>query len=177
MVSLLKPYHVPRPLTHFLRYLYQIGDYETCLQLVNTASNACKDKDSTVYAHLKIAAGTCYFDMNKLKDCRRDYEIALAIQEREGENNDLKASYMLHNMGNLETACSRLEEAETYYTKAIKSRTEGGDSAAFELALTCLCMARLYYLWGTYDQSKKYLSTAEGLFVRIYGPDTHLMAL
>jgi tetratricopeptide (TPR) repeat protein len=166
-----------KPLTYFRRYLYEIGDYATCLQLANTASGACKDKNSLCYANLRNTAGACYFDMNKLQDCRRDYQTALAIQEGESDSDGFKVSNMLHNMGNVETASGRFEEAKKYFEKAIKSRIEQGDSAAFQLALTYLCMGRLYYLWGMHDEARKHISTSDTLFVRTSGADTHLLAL
>ena len=85
------------------------------------------------------------FDMNRLQECRRDYEIALAIQESEDAHDEVKVAYMLHNMGNLETGCGRYEEAMEYFKKAVDIRRAQGDRAAGQLALTYLCMGRLYY--------------------------------
>lgn len=129
------------------------------------------------YANLRSTAGTCYFDMNKLQDCRRDYEVALAIQEHESDYDDFKISYMLHNMGNLETGCGRYGEAMDYFTKAITIRIAKGDRSAGQLALTYLCMGRLYYFQKMYDEAKKYLGSSEALFVRTSGADTYFMAL
>jgi tetratricopeptide (TPR) repeat protein len=164
--SLLTPYH---------RYLYEVGDYTTCLTLVETASAACDDKNSPRYANLRNTAGTCYFDMNRLQDCRRDYEIALAIQEN--ELHEAKIAYMYHNMGNLETGCGKFEEAMEYFTKAANIRRSLGDRAAGQLALTYLSISRLYYFRGMYDEAMKMLESSEALFVRTQGADTHFMAL
>jgi tetratricopeptide (TPR) repeat protein len=115
--------------------------------------------------------------MNRLQDCRRDYEIALAIQENEPDHDDVKVAYMLHNMGNLETGSGRYEEALDYYYKAIKIRNAQGDLAAGQLALTYLSVGRLYYFRGMYEEASKYLASSEVLFVRSSGADTHFMAL
>lgn len=177
MVSLKQRFYVSSLLTYSYRYLYEIGDYDTCLKLVNTASAACEDKTSVRYANLRNTAGTCYFDMNRLQDCRRDYEIALAVQESENGHDDVKVSYMLHNMGNLETGCGRYEEAMDYYTKAIAIRTTQGESAAGQLALTNLCIGRLCYFRKEYDEAMKFLASSEELFVQTSGADTYFMAL
>lgn len=159
------------------RYLYEVGDYATCLTLVETASAACDDKNSARYANLRNTAGTCYFDMNRLQDCRRDYEIALAIQEIESDHDDTKVAYMYHNMGNLETGCGRYEEAMDHFTKAVNIRRDLGDRAAGQLALTYLCIGRLYYFQRKFDEAMKRLAQSEALFVRTSGADTHFMAL
>jgi tetratricopeptide (TPR) repeat protein len=177
MVSHSQVCHLSNLLTHFHRYLYEIGDYETCLTLVDTASAACEDKTSVRYSNLRNTAGTCYFDMNRLQDCRRDYEIAFAIQDNQSGQDDTKVSYMLHNMGNLETGCGRYEEAMDYYTKAITIRKAQGDRAAGQLALTYLCLGRLCYFRKMYDEAKEFLASSAALFVRTSGADTFFMAL
>jgi tetratricopeptide (TPR) repeat protein len=115
--------------------------------------------------------------MNRLQECRRDYEIALAIQENEDDHDDVKVAYMLHNMGNLETGSGRYEEAMDYFSKAVAIRSAQGDRAAGQLALTYLCMGRLWYFREIYDEAMKYLASSEALFVRTSGADTHFMAL
>jgi tetratricopeptide (TPR) repeat protein len=157
--------------------LYEIGDYGTCKTLYETASTACEDKNSARYANLRNTSGACYFDLNKLQDCRRDWEIALAIQEDEGDHDDTKAAYMYHNMGNLETGCERYDVAMDYFTKAVNIRKVLGDRAAGQLALTYLCIGRLYSFQKKFEEAMKMLAHSEALFVRTSGADTHFMAL
>jgi tetratricopeptide (TPR) repeat protein len=158
------------------RYLYEIGDYDTCLKLVDTASIACDDKDSSRYANLRNTSGACYFDLNRLRDCRRDWVIALSIQEKLFDNDVVKVGYMVHNMGNLETGCGRYDEAMELFTRAVNIHLAFGDSAATQLALTYLCIGRLYYFQGLYDEAVKTLASSEALFVRTSGAETHFMA-
>lgn len=115
--------------------------------------------------------------MNRLQDCRREWEIVMAIQASAKSNDDVKISYILHNMGNLETGCGRYEEAMDYYTKAVQIRVAQGDRAAGQLALTYLCIGRLYHFQGKYDEASKMLANSETLFVRTSSADTHFMAL
>jgi len=115
--------------------------------------------------------------MNRLQDCRRDYEIALAIQEKEAEHDEGRIAFTLHNMGNLETGSGKYDEALEYYNKAIKIRQQQGDHVAGPLALTYLCVGRLHYFKEQYDEALRYLQSAEALFVRTAGADTHFMAL
>lgn len=71
---------------------------------------------------------------------------------------------MLHNMGNLESGCGRYKEAMDYYTRAIKIRIALADSAS--LGFTYLCMGRLYYLQGMYEEAIKTLANSEELFIK-----------
>jgi tetratricopeptide (TPR) repeat protein len=144
---------------------------------VDTASVACEDKDSQRFANLRNTAGGCYFDMNRLQDCRREWEIVMAIQALDKSNDDAKISYILHNMGNLEAGCGRYDEAYEYYMKAVQLRVAQGDRAAGQLALTYLCIGRLYHFQGKYDEAAKMLANSEALFVRTSSADTHFMAL
>jgi len=158
------------------RYLYEIGDYDTSLQLVYAASAACDDKDSSRYANLQNTSGACYFDLNRLQDCRRDWVIALSIQERRFGHDVVKVGYMMRNMGNLETGCGRYDEAMELFTRAVSIHLALGDSAAAQLALTYLSIGRLYCVQGLYDEAMKTLASSEALFVRTFGAETHFMA-
>jgi tetratricopeptide (TPR) repeat protein len=115
--------------------------------------------------------------MNRLQECRRDYQIALEIQEKEDAHDEGKVAYMMHNMGNLETGSANYEEAMEYYTKAVTIRSSQGDQSAGHLALTYLCIGRLLFFQEKYEEAKKYLANSEALFVRTTGADTHFMAL
>lgn len=80
-------------------------------------------------------------------------------------------------MGNLETAQGRYEEALDFFQRAIQIRTAIGDAGAGQLALTYMCLARLYYYRQKFEEGMKMLASAEALFVRTQGAETHFMAL
>ena len=145
--------------------------------LVETASAACDDKNSARYANLRNTAAACGLDLNRLQDCRRDWEIALAIQEKESADDKGKAAYLYHNMGNLETGSGRYVEAMEYFKKAVDIRRAQGDRAVGQLALTYLCIGRLYYFQRKFEEAMKMLADSESLFVRSSGAETHFMAL
>jgi hypothetical protein len=62
-------------------YLYEISDYEVCLRLIETARLACEDKLTLQYALLCNVAGSAYYELNKLGDCRKNWDMSLKIQE------------------------------------------------------------------------------------------------
>jgi hypothetical protein len=63
-----------------------------------------------------------------------------------------------------------------YFNKAIDIRLKAGDAAAFPLAITYLCLARLYYLRREYEAAFDVLAQSESLFFRTAGADAHFMA-
>ena len=70
------------PRLRFLpRYLYEIGDFDGTGRVVETAIGACEDKMSILYARLVDTAGSRFFDLNRLSDCRNAWETALKIRK------------------------------------------------------------------------------------------------
>ena len=70
------------------RYLYEIGDYEVCGRVVETAIGACEDRTSWLYARLVDTAGSRYYAMNRLSDCRTSWETALNIRREHLPHDD-----------------------------------------------------------------------------------------
>jgi hypothetical protein len=59
---------------------------------VNTARGACGDKESLQYATLCSAAGSAYYELNQLGECRKNWEKYLEISEAKLEQKDLEVS-------------------------------------------------------------------------------------
>jgi hypothetical protein len=69
----------------------ELSDYDMCLKLVDSAQLACGDStDSLAYATLCNVAGSAYYELNKLAECRKNWEISAQIQEKLLRENDLK---------------------------------------------------------------------------------------
>ena len=79
-------------------------------------------------------------------------------------------------MGNLESASDNLDEAMEYFNQAVSLRLAAGDPAAILLATTYICIARVYFLKGEYDEAFKMTAQCEALFVRTAGADNHFLA-
>ena len=78
-------------------------------------------------------------------------------------------------MGNLEFAAFNLNEAMDYFKRAIAIRSNAGDKAAILLASSYLCMSRVFYLRGEYDEAVNLLAQSEALYFRTAGADAHFM--
>lgn len=74
------------------RYLYEVSDYDLCLRLTDTATLACVDKDSLQFADICSAAGSAYYELNRLDACRKQWELYMRIQEEKLQERDLEVS-------------------------------------------------------------------------------------
>jgi len=140
-----------------------------------------------LYARLVDTAGSRFFDLNRLSDCRSKWETALKIR-RERLSHDshfskyiapflfliyilnVKVAGIQNNLGNLEIASGNLAEARDYFERATLIWIAGGDTTAFQLALTCLCVGRMHMLRGNFHEAEKNTARSESMFVRIGAP-------
>lgn len=77
------------PMLRFLpRYLYEIGDFDGTGRVLETAIGACEDKTSIFYARLVDIAGSRFFDLNRLSDCRNAWETTLRIRKERLDYDD-----------------------------------------------------------------------------------------
>jgi tetratricopeptide (TPR) repeat protein len=172
----------------YLRYLYEIGDYEVSGRVIETGIEACEDKTSLLYARLVDTAGSRFSDLNRLSDCRNAWETALKIRrERLSHDSPLskytappiflvyvlnvsKVAGIYNNLGNLETASGNLAESRDYFERATLIWVAGGDATAYQLALTYLCVGRMHMLQGNFREAEKNTALSESMFVRIGAP-------
>ncbi|KAK0125805.1 hypothetical protein ONS95_007437 [Cadophora gregata] len=159
-------------------YLYELGDYTTTSLVCGTGLQACRDKESMVYAELRLINGCQHYDLNELGECRKSWEESLRVREKLLENrpNDIRIAAIYNNIGNLELAAGNEEGAEEYYVKAMKLWHLGGDQTAQQLAVTYLCLGRFYMLQGDFPEAIRYTNLSETLFVRTAGPDLAFIA-
>jgi hypothetical protein len=61
--------------------MYEVSDYSMCLRLTETAAVAAWDTESLRYATLCMTAGSAYYELNQLSECRKKWEIFMQIQE------------------------------------------------------------------------------------------------
>ena len=82
----------------------------------------------------------------------------------------------LNNMGNIESAEGRLDEALAYFTKAETIRVPLGEEVIVPLALTHLTTGRALFLQGHYEKARHRFEKAGEMFERKFGRDSHFMA-
>jgi len=62
-------------------YLFEISDQDTCARITETALSACDDKSSLLYAELLNIVGRRDHELNRLSDCRKNWEETLRIRK------------------------------------------------------------------------------------------------
>ena len=158
-------------------YLFEIGDYGEVFPLLQVAYEMCgEDRTSLDYAHLRNSAGSAYFELNQLRDCRTAYEETLSIREKNLPQGDEELANIVNNMANLESAEGNHTKALALYEKARISRMDIGDDAQVALTLTLMGMGRTYENMGHYHEAAGLYDEAEGLIMRTTGPKSAFMA-
>ena len=69
-----------------------VSDYDMCLKMVETAWTACEDKDSLKYAILCHTAGSAYYELNRLTECRKHWTKMMDIRDTLLPEDDLEVS-------------------------------------------------------------------------------------
>ncbi|KAG0647439.1 hypothetical protein D0Z07_6667 [Hyphodiscus hymeniophilus] len=161
---------------NYTRYLLELGDYDVGGRVIETAAVACDDKRSIMYAEIRNTAGARLLDLNRLSQCRLAFEESKRIRtEHLTHLHPLMAS-INHNLGNLELALGNTEDSLDYYNQAAEGWLHNGDPSARGLALTYLCMGRVYMLQMDLDEALKLTALSEALFIRTIGRDKGFMS-
>jgi tetratricopeptide (TPR) repeat protein len=157
-------------------YLFEIADYDECLNIIRTARAACEDPTSLDFAHLLNTEGTTYFEQNKLRLSRDACEAARRIREEKLNSDSAEMAIVLGNLGNIESAQGNLEEALELLTQAARIRERIGDEAAVMLALNYLQIGRVYFLKGEYTRAYIEYQRCEGVFLKKAGRNGWFLA-
>lgn len=154
-----------------------MSDYDLSRKVINIAKSICEDKESHRYSCLCNIQGRNYYDLNRVVDCRRNWEMALHIREKlkvEPDQGDI--AFSLHNMGDLEAATGRYDEALEYYKRVVNIRLTIGDRVALLLGTTYLGIGRCYACTKNYSEARQFFGQAELLFVRAVGEFKYVTA-
>ena len=66
---------------------------------------ACEEKDSLQYATLCNVAGGAYYELNKLGECRKNWERFLQLQESKLSEDDIEVNTHIYHQKILECSC------------------------------------------------------------------------
>jgi hypothetical protein len=75
-----------------------------CLKMVETAWTACEDKDSLKYAILCHTAGSAYYELNRLTECRKYWTKMMEIRDSLLSEDDLEVSDLSNLRFNISTS-------------------------------------------------------------------------
>lgn len=168
-----------------------MADYDVCNRVVETATGACDNKKSLLYADIRNTAGSRFYDLNELARCRRAWEDTLKIRKELLDHDHPQSkstsffrrallmwivAAIYNNFGNLELSTGNPKWAKENFDRAMQIWVAGGDSTAIQLALTHLCVGRLHTLKQNIDEAWRETNLAETLFLRTMGADKGFMA-
>jgi len=154
-----------------------MSDYDLSRKVIDVAKLICEDKESHLFSRLCNTQGANYLDINRVVDCRRNWEMTLRIRENlkaEPDQGDIAIS--LHNMGDLEATTGHYEEALEFYQRAVNIRLAIGDRTAPQLGMTYLGIGRCHANYKNFSEARRFFGQAEQLFKRKVGADNFIMA-
>jgi tetratricopeptide (TPR) repeat protein len=157
-------------------YLYEIADYDECLNLVNYATAACENQESVEFAHLMNTKGSAYYEFNKLKPAREAFEIAEQLRKTLLGKHHAEYAISRSNLGNVESAKGRYEEALELLREAASIREAIGDDAAVLLAVNYLQIGRVHFLQQDYEAAYKEYQKCEGILMKKAGRNPWFLA-
>jgi tetratricopeptide (TPR) repeat protein len=107
-----------------------------------------------VYADLQFKAGGIYLDQNDLLKCREAWEEARTIYTASEARGSMSAKmalpWVLHALGNLESADQNIDVALRLFGEAARER-EKAPLEKWRESLAHLTAGRAYYLRGNYS--------------------------
>lgn len=156
-------------LTKYARYLFEIADYDECLNIIQIGCTASEDHSSTTYAHLLNTRASTYYELNRLGPSRQAIEAALAIRQQVLPENDPEVAISLANLGNVEAAEGNLDDALLLFQEAAAIRESIGDSAATMLGLNYLQLGRVFFQKGDHQHAYDLYQRSEGIFNKRVG--------
>ena len=158
------------------RYLYEVADYEECLNLIGIARAAAENRRSLPFAHLVNTEGVTYFELNMLRESRKALEQCLEIREAALPEGHPEIANVLANLGNVETAEGNYEQALEYLEKAAAIREDIGDSAAVLLSLNYIQIGRVNALQEDPTKAYRMYQKAEGVMNKRSGANKFFAA-
>lgn len=145
-------------------YQYEIGELAYCLEFLETAYEACLDKNGTVYAYHCNTAGCVYYELNNLPLCRSSLEKSLNIRESKLEPDDLDFANTYSNFAKLLMSEMRLEEALTFCNMAVETRMRSGSAGAEYLAMSYMERGRIHFVGKEFQNAIVEYKTSDELF-------------
>lgn len=158
-------------------YMFEIGELKDSLKLLGVAFEACREKRSELYAYLCNSAGTIYYELNDLIECRRYNEECLNIRTECLKAGHADFANTWNNTANLLLSEGRVDEAIKMITLAEESRELGGEIAKEYLGMSHLNKGRMYFVKKEYNTAREYYKRSRSLLLKSgYGNDWFLGA-
>ena len=152
-------------------YLYESGDFQESVALLETATNACDDTSGLQYAYLQSHISCSYFELHDVEKAKEAIEMAVSIREKLLPEDDLDRVNGVSNHGLILLSECEFEKALDVFKHCAKIRGEivqKGKTKIDYLAASHLHMAMAYVQMGKLDEADRALDKTEELIRHDY---------
>lgn len=156
-------------------YLYEIGETDGCLKLLDIALDACLEKDSLLYSQLCNNAACTYFDINNAGRCWEYFSKCLEIRKGRlpSDHSDLANTY--NNIGNYYILVGNLDKALKKHNKGVAMKSRNPETRPDYMALSQIGVGRVYFLKRDFKQAISRYEQARELLEQPGSTSTFLM--
>ncbi|KAL8735537.1 MAG: hypothetical protein Q9166_000705 [cf. Caloplaca sp. 2 TL-2023] len=159
--------------TFWALHLYEKGALNEALKLLDIAYEACRDRFSLTFAHLRNSAAVSFFELNELKQCKDAKEEVLQIRAGLGSKG---ATQSYRNLGNLASAQGRLDKALEYFGKAENASVQDGEFETVFLSVIHMVTGHVLYLKSDSEAALERYERSQKAFLKGLGPASQLHA-
>jgi tetratricopeptide (TPR) repeat protein len=155
-----------QPLTSVLRYLWEVGQYDEALKLLDQTESICAQTvglHSLEAARIYVNRGSVFSTLNRYDEAGKLFKRGLQIRSALlPENSSLLAnSYM--QMGNYFTSQGQVEDAVRAHRQVIGIREKAPETPSGIMIISYFNICRSLLMGNRVDEAEAYLRRAEGL--------------
>jgi tetratricopeptide (TPR) repeat protein len=165
------------------RYLYETGDYNLSIEIIDIVQSVCTGKTSVFFAELCNTHGAVFYELNRTADCRANWKQSYTLRKHfaaEAAPDDVHAmedfGFSMHNWGNLEYSAGRYEQVLQHYCGAVDIRLKIGNGADVYLPMAYLGIGSCFAGQKRFDGALQIYGQAQKLFLRTLGPQKYFMS-
>jgi tetratricopeptide (TPR) repeat protein len=155
------------------RYLYEAGNRRAVIELVEIALEVADDNlDGAGRAHLLNTLGVTHMSFNDLPACRKALLESQMIREQKLDPSDEELANTYLNLGNLEAAEGKQDEAIAFFEKSLSIRCNI-PSAKGMVAVCHLTIARALLNKRDFEPALDKMRISQEMFEEVFGKEAY----
>lgn len=154
--------------------MYERGDHQDALLIVDIAVDACLDKNGLPYAHLLNSAAVMHFRLNNLTKSREYLDKSREIREKEMDQRDEELAATYANLAAVESGEGNQDTSLELMNRAMDIRKDVA-GAEVMMAIGLMTLGRSLALKGEFIQAAQRYRESERVFLETVGQRGFLM--